>query len=363
MNIQKNILVCPLEWGLGHAGRMIPLIAALQKLNHNIIIGSGKEQTEFFKEELSDVTYIDFPGFRPRYSGLFPQYLILLAEIPLVVYHIIREHFRLRTIINKHKIDIVISDNRFGLWNRTVKTVYVTHQLVIPFPVKMRWLEWIGILLHSQIIKKYSYCFIPDLPGPINLSGRLSHGLKLPGNARYIGILSRFTLNDGTGGTGMSLPPHNSLILSGPDPQREILRKEITRIYPGSGLPLVILEGRPALKPGFSKEGNIYSFNHVASPEMKKVLLESGFIISRAGYTSIMELVSLNKNALLIPTPGQTEQEYLAQYMERKGWFTTARQKEICNVAGLATLKEINSIEIINESRDLLETALDELLK
>jgi len=342
---------------------MIPLIVALQKLNNNIIIGSGKEQTEFLRKELSDVSYIDFPGFRPRFSRYFPQYIILFAEIPLIVYHIIREHLSLKNIIRKNNIDIVISDNRFGLWNRKIKTVYVTHQLVIPFPEKMRSLEWIGILLHHQIIKKYTYCFIPDLPGALNLSGRLSHGLKLPDNARYIGILSRFKMHDEAGEAVMSIPPHNALILSGPQPQRKILRKKITEIYPGSGLPLVVFEGRPALRPGFSKEGNIYSFNHLSSVEMKKILLESGLIISRPGYTSIMELVSLNKNALLIPTPGQTEQEYLAFYMEKQGWFTTALQNKISAVTGSGDVKEIKSREIINESRDLLEAALDELLK
>ena len=150
--------------------------------------------------------------------------------MPPLLYHIFREHFRLKKIIQEYSIDIVISDNRFGLWNRKVTTVYVTHMPLIPLPKSLRRLEFIGILLHRTIIKKYSFCFIPDLPGDGNLSGRLSHGLKLPANVRYTGILSRFTnYTPGLKGNPVTFP-HNTVILSGPEPQREILKQKLTEI-------------------------------------------------------------------------------------------------------------------------------------
>ncbi len=134
------------------------------------------------------------PDLNPGIHDIFHNTVALFLQTPVLFYHIISEHFRLKRIIRKYRIEIVISDNRFGLWNRKIKTVYVTHQLRIPFPKILRIFEFTGIMLHRAVIKKYSFCFIPDLPdNTINLSGRLSHDIKFPENAMYIGILSRFT--------------------------------------------------------------------------------------------------------------------------------------------------------------------------
>ena len=199
LNNNQNILICPLEWGLGHASRMIPLARRLCEMNNNIFLVQGKIILSFFRNELPGLTYIDFPGFKPGYSRLLPQYIPLLLQTPVMLYHIIAEHFRLKKIVKEYKIDIVISDNRFGLWNKKIKTVYVTHMPLIPFPGFFKIFEFIGIFLHRIIIKQYSYCFIPDLPGEINLSGRLSHLHNLPDNVRYIGILSRFAISEDPG--------------------------------------------------------------------------------------------------------------------------------------------------------------------
>ena len=196
MNTRHNILICPLEWGLGHAARMIPMARKLLDMNQNVFIASGEEHLNLFRKELPGLTYIDFPGFKPGYSRYLPQYIPLLFKTPLLLFHIIREHYRLKRIISDYSIDIVISDNRFGLWNRKIRTAYITHMPLIPFPKPFQFLEFIGIRLHRFIIRKYSLCFIPDLPGEINLTGRLSHGIRLPENVRYIGILSRFPVKD-----------------------------------------------------------------------------------------------------------------------------------------------------------------------
>jgi len=245
LNTNLNILICPLEWGLGHAGRMIPLACKLRDMNNKIFIGAGEEHLSFFKTEVPGLSYIDFPGFKPGYSRFLPQYLILFLKTPLLVYFSIRDHFRLKTLIHDYSIDMVISDNRFGLWNKKISSVYITHMPLIPFPKPLRLLEIIGILLHRQIIKKYTFCFIPDLPGDLNISGRLSHGLKLPENARYIGILSRFTDDTVTGKKNSGKLMHNTVILSGPEPQRSILKKKVITILKEKKLAAVILEGRP----------------------------------------------------------------------------------------------------------------------
>ncbi len=303
MNKKYNILICPLEWGLGHAGRMIPIAAKLRESGHNVYIGTGNEHQSFFRIELAGLSYIYFPGFKPGYSRILPQYAALLLRTPLLLYHTIAEHLRLKRLIRKYDIDIVLSDNRFGLWNRSVKTAYITHQLLIPFPPKLRSLEWIGILLHRFIIKKYDFCFIPDLPGGINFSGRLSHGVKLPSNTKFIGILSRFGIPGLSAEKETNFLPHNTLILSGPEPQRGMLRQKLVSILIDKEPRTVILEGKPSETNTPVSSGNIISYNHLPTAAMKELITESENIISRSGYTVVMELVSSGSGCTAYTNP------------------------------------------------------------
>jgi hypothetical protein len=360
LDIPCNILICPLEWGLGHAARMIPLARSLTEMNNKVIIASGEEHLSIFRSELPELSCIIFPGFKPGYSRYLPQYVSLLFKLPILLFHIIKEHQRVKRIISENNIDIIISDNRFGLWNRNITSVYITHMPRIPLPKSLRFLEPAGIFLHRQIIKKYNFCFIPDLPGELNLSGRLSHGLYLADNVRYIGILSKFSVPDLSSAIYGSAK-HNTVILSGPEPQREILKQKLIKLHMYEKLPTIMLEGKPLSKEKSKAHGNITFISHLPASEMRKIIGSSQKIITRSGYTTIMELVSLNCTALLIPTPGQTEQEYLAEYLTEKGWFSTLSQNEI----GVKTENysgKITSWEKLNsESSLLLTKALNEL--
>jgi len=332
-------------------------------MNYNIIIGSGEEHLSLIQNELPGLSYIDFPGFKPGYSRFLPQYLSLLIKTPVLLYHIILEHYRLKRIIREHAIDIVISDNRFGLWNRKITSVYVTHMTLIPFPKPLRFLEPLGVLLHRIIIKKYSLCFIPDLPGDLNLSGRLSHGIKPTDNMRYIGILSRFIYSDPLLNENPVEFHHNTVILSGPEPQREILKQKLVTLFKDKEPITVMLEGKPGMAAGIVRNGNITFYNHLPASRMKNMITGSDYIITRSGYTSIMELVSLNCTALLIPTPGQTEQEYLAEYLSEIGWFRTVSQNEMKAGIALISDKPLWPGGITEQSSILLTNAIEELLE
>ena len=348
---------------MGHAARMIPLASKLRELNNNVIIASGEEHLSLFRNELPGLTYINFTGFKTRYSRFFPQYLSLLFKIPALLYHIIVEHHKLRRIIAEYAVDIIISDNRFGLWNRKVITVYVTHMPLIPLPKYLKFIEPLGVYLHRQIIKKYSLCFIPDLPGNLNLSGRLSHGLKLPDNVRYIGILSRFIEPEQPNDENPVKFPHNTVILSGPEPQREILKQKLVILLKDKEPITVMFEGKPGNRGEIARNENIIFYSHLPAYRMKGIITSSDSIITRAGYTTLMELVSLNCTALIIPTPGQTEQEYLAEYLSEKGWFYTLSQDEI--KAGMSIRKEKAFChgELNRQSSILLTEALKDLLE
>ncbi len=342
---------------------MIPLAAELRDMGHNIFIGAGEKHLSFLKNEVHGLTYINFPGFSPEYSRFLPQYLILLFKIPLLIYHLIREHYTLKSIIGKFSIDIVISDNRFGLWNKTVRTVYVTHMPLIPLPKTFAFLEFIGVFLHRTIIRKYTFCFIPDLPGGLNISGRLSHTANLSGNTRFIGILSRFSALSTTGFQNPANFRHNTIIISGPAPQNGIFEKRISEVLKGIETPTVVLGGKPGKPEDMVRSAGIIYYNHLPAPAMKQVITGSEHIIARAGYTTIMELISLHCSALLIPTPGQTEQEYLAENLAAKGWFTSIPQKDINENLPLSPAVPKWGEEIITQSRILLERAIKEMLE
>jgi hypothetical protein len=358
-----NILICPLEWGLGHAARMIPLAKRLHEMNNNIFIGSGEKHLALFSAEMDGIKRIFFPGFRPVYSRYLPQYLVMLFQTPRLLYHIIREHSGLKKIIKEHSIDIIISDNRFGLWNKNINCVYVTHMPLIPLPKGLKFLEFTGVFLHRFIIKKYNYCYIPDLPGEVNLSGRLSHSIRLPDNIRFIGILSRFNSPGLVRKHVRPVFPHNTVILSGPEPQRGLLKQRLVRLLKEKNPVTVILEGNPGKSGERTDAGNIICISHLPASEMKKMVTGSELIIARSGYTSIMDLVSLNCTALLVPTPGQTEQEYLAEYLSGKGWFDTVTQRGLNEEVKMRSDCPAFPSSLIEESRMLLNKALEELLK
>lgn len=363
MKKKRNILICPLEWGLGHSGRSLVIVKKLVAAGNNIIIGAGEEHLAFFRKEAPGLTYISFPGYRPAYSRFLPQYLKLLINLPVLTLHTIREHNQLKKIIKEYNIDIVISDNRFGLWNRDIRTLYITHMPRIPFPSFFRFLEFTGVLLHRMIIRRYSLCFIPDLPGEPNVSGRLSHGIKLPANVRYIGLLSRFQETEGASSDSQETARHNTVVLSGPEPQREILRKQLADILKDREPVTVFLGGKPAGCEKMIREGNIIWHDHLNASAMRDTILTSDSIITRAGYTSVMELISLGCRALLIPTPGQTEQEYLARSLSEKGWFASVSQKNIRPEGILVSKGASWPEDLITQSKVYLEKAIEELLK
>jgi uncharacterized protein (TIGR00661 family) len=356
----KNILICPLEWGLGHAARMIPVARKLRLRGNNIFIGAGGEHMALLRTEIPEATFISFAGFSPGYSKHLPSYLVMLFKIPLLTWHVIREHRKLKQIISEYNIDVVISDNRFGLWNKRITSIYFTHMIRIPFPRPFRFLEFSGVLIHRFFMSRYDACFIPDLPGENNVSGRISHNVRLPRNARYAGLLSRFS-GISPAETCRVGQKHNTVILSGPEPQRGILKEKLEERFRDQEPVTVILGGKPSDGSEMIQDGNLIYFSHLAAADMAAMIISSEAVITRSGYTTVMELIGFDVSALLIPTPGQTEQEYLAGYLEKRGWFKASSQKH-CADADLATRKAAcNGRMMMEESERLLDEALDSL--
>ena len=355
---RKNILITPLGWGLGHAGRMIPLALRLKEAGHNVIVAGNNDCLSLFKNETKGIGLISFPGFTMRYSEYLPTYIAILVRIPSLIIHSCQDHRILKKIINEHHINIVISDNRFGCWNKKIKSVYVTHQLRIIFPAPLRFMEPLGVFFHRLIIQKYDLCFIPDSEDTPNISGDLSHNLKLPSNIQYIGLLSRFTASGYLKKRQENSNPYITILLSGPEPQKSILKNRLINSLRTSDLKIYILEGNPGIENQNKISTKVISFNHLSSPEMRDLITGSKYIICRAGYSTIMDLISLNLTALLIPTPGQTEQEYLANHLFQNGWFTYVTQDEENILSYLPKINNDLTSALFVKSDELLSKAI-----
>ncbi len=362
MEPAKNILICPLEWGLGHAGRMIPLAEALMKRGHNVIAASGREHLALFLKEIPGIATISFSGFKPSYSRSLPQWLALLGYLPAFVFHLLRDNVRLGRIVDQHRIDIVISDNRFGLWTRKARCVYFTHMLRIPMPRMLRFLEPLAGWTHRLVINRYDLCFIPDMPGKNNLSGDLSHGMKLPHHARYAGIISRFS---GIAPSSGKKPekPYITILLSGPEPQKSIFRNLVLDSLADDKRLIVIMEGKPEDKGEKTVvNSRVISYAHPERDVMRELLEGSSLIITRPGYTTLMDLSLLGLTALTVPTPGQTEQEYLASFLGQEGRFRSMRQKDLGKGKPLIEPVKTGDPFNMNDEGKLLQEAVSIIL-
>jgi uncharacterized protein (TIGR00661 family) len=357
----SRILVCPLDWGIGHATRCVPVIRQLTRDNYQVIIAADGRPGDFLRQYFPELEFIRLPGFRVSYPSGNNMALQMVGLSPGIFFRIYQDHKRLKKIIKDYKIDAVISDNRFGMWSKKVYSIYVTHQLMIKAPERLKWAEPMLYKAHQWIISHYNECWIPDTPGERNLSGDLGHKYPLPVNGHFVGILSRFD-DDIRENYVIEKGPELLFLLSGPEPQRsifeEIILKEL-EVHPQKKA--VILRGLPGKPEQSSPLPGVISYNHLPDEEISQLIRNAGMIISRPGYSTIMDLVTLGRSAVLVPTQGQTEQEYLAGHLSKDGLFNWLKQDSFTlNLALVSGKKLSKSIDFTNE-RSLLEIRILDL--
>ena len=320
----KRILISPLNWGLGHATRCVPVIRALQKENKEILLAADGVALDFLQNTFPEIESIELKDLRVRYAQGNSQLWSMIKQTPRFLIGIIKEHKALKGVVKKHNIDTVISDNRFGLWNRHCESIYITHQLMIKMTPKTQWLEHVVWRMHRFIINKFDHCWIPDFSGKDNLSGDLSHKYPLPKNGRFIGVLSRFNSDHDI--TNPS--PYNTIILiSGPEPHRSMMEERAIHHFSKTEQSTLILRGQPHLHVAPMHIGNITLMSHMDTAPLQDIMQNSENIICRSGYSSLMDLYTIKRKAILIPTPGQTEQEYLGNYFKEKGFIVIEQDK------------------------------------
>lgn len=357
---KPRILVAPLDWGLGHATRCIPVIRELLKQEAEVWIAGEGSQKELLSGEFPALSFLPLPGYRVKYaqSGLGLLFN-MLRQTRQILSAIKNENSWLKEMITTHGFDVVISDNRYGLRGNNIHTIFITHQLAIKSPLG-KWTEKILQRKNYKYINHFNECWVPDInDAEDSLAGALSHPKIKPAiPVSYIGPLSRFEL------TGEPIKNNHLLvILSGPEPQRTVLEEKIIKDIAHYPFTATIVRGLPGSESIIPSTGMIQFYNHLPADALNKEMEQAAYVISRSGYSTIMDLMKLKKKSILIPTPGQTEQEYLGDYLSKKQWLLCVAQKDFSLTDSLKKAEQFSYRFPSMSAKQDLEQAVSGLLE
>ena len=310
----KKILISPLNWGLGHATRCVPVIHELLKQGAEVMLAGNGSSIKLLENEFPELKVLYFPDFEIKYGSQFG--LTLMKQIPEFIVAVRNERKIVKQWVEEYNIDVIISDNRYGVRNKHTQNILITHQLYPKYPKGTQWTKLPANRQLNKWIKKFDAIWVPDFKDTPTLTGTLSHSANETRNVHFIGPLSRFRVSEKNTQHGKRVA-----VLSGPEPLRSVFEKKVVDELNNTSQPAIVVRGLPneTTIPFLGK--NIAVYNHLNAIDLQGIMAGASFIIARAGYSTIMDLWALNKPAVLVPTPGQAEQEYLAKHLEDiKGW-------------------------------------------
>ncbi|MFK7750827.1 MAG: glycosyltransferase [Kordia sp.] len=342
MKNSKTVLIAPLNWGLGHATRCIPIIRALLAENFTPVIGSDGISLQLLQKEFPDLETITLPDYQIEYAKKGKNFkLKMLKDSPKMLKAISEEKKIVKKLVKKRDFCGIISDNRPGVFSKKVPSVFITHQL----NVLSGTTTWFSSKLHQLVIKKFDECWVPDVAEKPNLSGKLGHLKKHSLPLKYIGPLSRLESQK------VPIVYDLMVILSGPEPQRTMLEEKLfeeVKYFDGK---VLFVRGKVETNQERFQFLNCEVVNFMQSEELEKACNESAFVLARSGYTTVMDLTKLNKKAFFIPTPGQFEQEYLAKRLQKQQLVPMATQ-DAFSIAQLDRIKDFKGLSALNYKED-----------
>lgn len=338
--MKKRILVAPLNWGIGHATRCTPIINALIEQNFEPIIASDGAALALLKKEFKQLTFIELPAYNISYSKSKLGFKWrLLRQLPKIKKAITKEHAVINKIVHEYAVDGIISDNRMGVYCAKIPSVFITHQLNVLSGMTTK----LSTTLHDYYIKKFDECWVPDFEHLPNLSGKLGHDFNtklLP--IKYIGALSR--LKKEVVKTEYDI----MVLLSGPEPQRGLLEQKLFKELDGFNGNILFVKGQIESEQHVEKKQQFTIYNFMTSVDLQHALNCSDLVISRSGYTTIMDLAKLGKKAFFIPTPGQFEQVYLAENLKTQNIIPSCSQNEF-TLKQLDLLDQFSGFDVLDE--------------
>ena len=323
---QEKVLIAALDWGLGHATRMFPIIEYFLDNNYEVALASSSNALILFKTRYNNLKCFELPAYNIHYSSN-SMVMNMIAQLPKIKNAISDEKRKLDIILKEFAANLIISDNRYGIYHKNIPSVFITHQLQILPPKIMKATKPLLKVLHSEMMSNFKQVWIPDFKGDNSLAGELSQVSNPSRNIFYIGALSRFINHKIVNTRKINEFPTILVLLSGPEPARsnfeEIVLEQLSE-YKGKS---VVLKGLPNDDNKIILN-NITIYNHLNDNELLEVIKFSDLIVSRSGYSTIMDLYFLGMKAVFVPTPGQTEQEYLANKFYRESKFFCQKQDE-----------------------------------
>ncbi|TPN87510.1 glycosyltransferase [Aquimarina algicola] len=328
--MKKKILIAPLNWGLGHATRCIPIINALLHEGLEPVIASDGVALALLRKEFPELETKSLPSYNIEYSKKASNFkLKMLLNSPKIAHAITAERKAVKKLMEEDEYCGIISDNRMGVRHKKIPSVFITHQLTVLSGKTTS----ISTKLHNKYIKKFDVCWVPDMADDPNLSGELGHPKKSTIPVTYLGPLSRFEYQ--------IVPKKYDImvLLSGPEPQRTLLEQKLFQEFEQSDKRIVFVRGLIEDNHKTYVKNNITVHNYLTGKALEETINSSNLIISRSGYTTVMDLAKLKKKAFFIPTPGQFEQEYLAERLTINKLVPSCDQNEFT----LTKLRDLNS--------------------
>jgi len=338
MKNSKSVLVAPLNWGLGHATRCIPIIRSLLAQNFVPVIASDGIALQLLQKEFPELETITLPNYQIEYAKKGKNFkLKMLKDSPKIWKAITEEKKMMKKLMKTRDFCGIISDNRFGVYSKKVPSVFITHQL----NVLSGQTTWLSSKIHQLVIKKFDECWVPDMAKKPNLSGKLGHLKHSSLPLKYIGPLSRLLPQE------LPIVYDLMVILSGPEPQRTILEEKLFEEVKHFEGKVLFVRGKVEATQDYFQFLNCDVYNFMQSNELQKAFNESELVLCRSGYTSVMDLAKLNKKAFFIPTPGQFEQEYLAKRLQKQQLAPMATQTNF-SIEQLARVKDFKGLSSFN---------------
>lgn len=354
----KKVIVAPLNWGLGHATRCIPVIDFLLQSACEVVIASDGNALHFLKKQYPNLSYLELPSYKVEYGKL--NFTIQTAlNFPDYLRAVINERKLIEKYVEKEKVDFIISDNRYGCYNSNIPSAIICHQICMLVPKSTPWLRPSLYSVHKYFLKPFNAIWVPDFEEEeFNISGDMSHGIKLPLNTLFIGPLTRMERNYNPEFDNTDIV----VMLSGVEPQRTILENKI--LEQAKAIPerhFTFLKG-VVDDTQTRHTDNIKILPYLSGKGLNDLLINARLVICRSGYSSVMDLYYLGKKVIFIPSKGQTEQEYLAEISADRGWAISQNENELNLKKAIAEVEKTVGLPKYNKNSILLEKALKSLL-
>jgi uncharacterized protein (TIGR00661 family) len=347
----KRVLVAPLDWGLGHASRCTPVIQGLLKKNYDVLLASSGQALVWLQSEFPDLKTYELPAYHPVYPKGSNMVLKMAMQLPKFIGAIQAEHTATQKIIVDAGIDVVIADNRYGCHSNQAKSILMTHQVNVLMPDTWKFAQPLLNRFNHEQIKKFDACWVPAPSAQF-----FPALMKVDFPVTYIGFLSRLKTE--------TLPHKYDVvaICTGPEPQRSIFEAMILSALKHTELKCLVVRSKMnAPKETAHKQGRITTVNYLNSDEMSHAINQSEMVISRSGYSTVMDLMKLNKRSILVPTPGQTEQEYIGKMLSQKKLASCVAQKDFNFQRARKETEQLTGFENYFADDTLLQNAIDTL--